>query len=221
MRAGWLTGLDNRNQRCENGRIATLAVSRRSRRRGARVLTRGLAFILIVALVGVWARVIQTMTAPPKPKASFGHVQAVVWDGRVFQTPAQLHAFFQARGISYSRWAAAHPGAFDFDKVQPRQKVIQTGRGAPAERPPSTRLRTDDHVAVSSAGPSQARSMTRTLVVLFMLLSSMAILVSALIPVRLAPEFVRRVYVQPDRRVAALAIGVSVLIGLLVSSYLS
>ena len=82
----------------------------RARRRKLlnRVLTIGATIVLAAGLAMVWVRVVQTLTAP----RAIGQPGALVWDGRVFETPSQLKAYLTSRGLSYARWSARHPTAF-------------------------------------------------------------------------------------------------------------
>ncbi len=63
----------------------------------------------------VWVRVVQTLTESSNGPKAIGQPGALVWDGRVFTTSAQLKAYLTSRGLSYSRWAARHPTAFGAD----------------------------------------------------------------------------------------------------------
>ena len=68
--------------------------------------------VLAAGLALVWVRVVQTLTAPSNAPKAVGQPGALVWDGRVFTSSAQLKAYLTSRGLSYSRWAARHPTAF-------------------------------------------------------------------------------------------------------------
>ena len=74
------------------------------------VLTVTLA--LVLSLVAVWARVVQTLSKPPATRPPIGQPRSIVWQNRVFTTDAQLRRFLHTRGLSYSRWVSRHPAAF-------------------------------------------------------------------------------------------------------------
>jgi hypothetical protein len=54
-----------------------------------------------------------------------------------------------------------------------------------------------------------------------MLLLAVGTFASAVVPARLAPDVVRRLYVDPDRRVFALAAAIAIFAGLLISRSMS
>jgi|SRR3954451_11964145 hypothetical protein len=85
----------------------------------SRFVTITMALVLLSALVLVWAKVISTLTAHIDPKPAIGQPQAVVWQSRVFTTDTQLRRYLNARGLSYSRWAARHPAAFAVLQAKP------------------------------------------------------------------------------------------------------
>jgi len=85
----------------------------------SRFLTITMALVLLGALVLVWAKAISTLTAHIDPKPPIGQPQGVVWQSRVFTTEAQLRRYLNAKGLSYSRWAARHPAAFAVLQAKP------------------------------------------------------------------------------------------------------
>jgi len=85
----------------------------------SRFLTITMTLVLLGALVLVWAKVIGTLTSHIDPKPPIGQPQGVVWQSRVFTTEAQLRRYLNAKGLSYSRWAARHPAAFAVLQAKP------------------------------------------------------------------------------------------------------
>jgi hypothetical protein len=75
---------------------------------------RPFAILMTLAVVGAvaltWAKVVTTLQ-DAKPVAPQGEATAIIWDGRVFQSQAELTAWLTARGSLYSDWSTAHPGA--------------------------------------------------------------------------------------------------------------
>jgi hypothetical protein len=77
-----------------------------------RLLTLTTMLVLTVALVAVWARVVQTLSKSADARPPIGQPRSIVWQNRVFTTDRQLQRFLAARGLSYSRWVSRHPSAF-------------------------------------------------------------------------------------------------------------
>jgi hypothetical protein len=188
-----------------------------------------IAIVLAAGLAVVWVRVVQTLTAPSNAPRAIGQPGALVWDGRVFTSPSQLKAYLGAR--SYARWAARHPTAFGAPapvavrhtastKTKTKTKTTTTKASTPTIPKPKP---VDHHVAVPSPviTPNTSRSLLGTALVILLALGGIALGASALLPRRLAPISVQRVYAQQDRRTAALAAATAMLLGLAVSFYLS
>jgi hypothetical protein len=85
----------------------------------SRFLTITVTLVLLAALVLVWAKAISMLTTHIDPKPPIGQPQGVVWQSRVFTTEAQLQRYLNAKGLSYSRWAARHPAAFAVLQAKP------------------------------------------------------------------------------------------------------
>jgi hypothetical protein len=84
-----------------------------------RFITFTMAFVLLAALVLVWAKVVTTLTVNIQPEPPIGEPHAVVWQNRVFTTDGQLRRYMHAKGLSYSRWVSRHPAAFALLQSKP------------------------------------------------------------------------------------------------------
>jgi hypothetical protein len=180
----------------------------------SRVLTSGAAIVLAAVLAVVWVRVIHTLTAPSNAPRVVAQPGALVWDGRVFTTPAQLKRYLEGRGLSYTRWSARHPTAF--------------GATAPVRRTTSTKTTTTSkpkpahhRVASPTVSASKSRSLSTLLLTVLLGFGALAIGASAVVPPRLAPVAIQRLYANPDRRTVAIAVATAMLLSLGVSLYLS
>src|SRR5437870_4235811 len=82
------------------------------RRRLSQLLTIVTAVALDGGLAVVWVRVVQTLKepAPVGQSQALGEPGALVWDNRVFTSPAQLKAYLGPK--AYRRWSVRHPTAF-------------------------------------------------------------------------------------------------------------
>jgi hypothetical protein len=111
------------------------------------------AFALFLALVGLgaaaltWAKVVQTIS-DAKPPALTMQATSIVWDDRVFQSPAELARWLRSRGATYAEWSKQHPAGRDLLEHRPttpsrrkhpaarRSKAAGVTRtAAPAKRP--------------------------------------------------------------------------------------
>jgi len=172
------------------------------------------AIVLAAGLAVVWVRVVQTLTAPSNAPRAIGQPGALVWDGRVFTSPTQLKRYLEGRGLSYARWSARHPTAF--------------GAPAPVRRTTSTKTTTTakpkphhHRVASPTVSASKSRSLSTLLLTMLLGFGALALGASAVVPPRLAPVAIQRLYADPDRRTAALAAAAAMLLGLAVSFYLT
>lgn len=171
-------------------------------------------------LAVVWVRVVQTLKETPAGPGTIGQPGALVWDGRVFTSPAQLKSYLSARGLSYSRWAARHPTAFGgtaparTTTKKPTKTAVKTAT-TPKPKPVT-------HVAAPSLSESSSRPLASIVLTILLLLGGVALGASAALPPRLVPETVRNFYyAQPDRRTVALAAATAILLGFGVSFYLA
>jgi len=167
------------------------------------------AVVLAAALVLVWVRVVQTLTESSNAPKAIGQPGALVWDGRVFTSPAQLEAYLTSRGLSYPRWAARHPTAFG---AQPAAitHTTTTKTTKPAEH----------RVASPSVSPTSTRSGSSMVLLVMFLAGGLILGGSALVPARYAPDVVQRFYDHQDRRMVALAAAAAILLGFGVAFYL-
>ena len=82
------------------------------------------AFALLLTAVGLgaaaftWAQVARTI-ADAKPPASSVQATAIVWDGRVYQSPAKLARWLRSRGATYAEWTKLHPVGSDLLERRP------------------------------------------------------------------------------------------------------
>ena len=192
----------------------------RARRRKLlnRVLTISASVVLAAGLAMVWVRVVQTLTAPSNAPRAIGQPGALVWDGRVFTTSSQLKTYLASKGLSYSRWAARHPAAFN----EPAPAAIRhttstkTVRSTPKPKPTPNHRVAAPLVIATHSNPITSMVLTILLAVVGLLLGG-----SAVLPPRYAPVAVRRFYAVPDRRIAVLAAATAILLGFGVSFYLT
>jgi hypothetical protein len=114
-------------------------------------LDRAFALLLTVlglgAVVFTWVQVARTI-AEAKPPASTVRATAIVWDGRVYQSPAKLARWLRSRGATYAEWTKLHPVGRDLlerrlaapskrthPAVQRSKPAGSTRTAAPAKRP--------------------------------------------------------------------------------------
>lgn len=194
--------------------IATGTI-RRARRRVLlkRVVTICVTLVVAAGLAVVWVRVVQTLKAPSNAPKAVGQPGSLVWDGRVFESPRQLKAYLNAKGLSYSRWAARHPTAFGA-APPPAKHTTRSRKKAPSK--PTTR-----RVAVPAGSTTHSRSLISTALTTLLLLVGLAMAGSAVMPPRLAPVALQRFYAVPDRRMFVFAAATAILLGFGVSFYLT
>jgi hypothetical protein len=118
-----------------------------------------------------------------------------------------------ARGIDYEVWAAHHSDAIRLLEHRPLLKATPK-RPAPGRSAASTTTR--ERVAARNAEPSGD---DLSIVSLFLVVGSLGIVVSALMPTRFAPVVVQRIYQEPERRMIALAMAIASLVGILIALY--
>ena len=209
-------------------------LSRRGRRWFARLLSLAVTLVVSLALVAAWARVVQTLLQPPDHKPPIGVVTSVVWGGRVFTTSAQLRAFFEARGLSYTRWAKAHPYAFTGERPPAATRKAAAPRTKPSTRPkPSARPKRavaktattavpTPHLARGgSGGGSGFRSIVATAVTVLLILAAVALALFATVAARFVPRLSRRIQFDAERRLTVFAAAVTILLGLFIAHFMS
>ena len=157
----------------------------------------------------VWVRVVQTLSESSQGPTTVGHPGALVWDGRVFTSSAQLKSYLQSHGQSYARWAARHPTAFGGRPTAVKQTTT-TKTAQPAQHP----------VASPSVSPASSSSGSSRLLLVLFLVGGLVLGASALLPARYAPAAVERFYDEGDRRMVALAAAAAMLLGFGVGFYL-
>jgi hypothetical protein len=177
--------------------------------------------VLGAGLAVVWVRVVQTLKETPTGLGTIGQPGALVWDGRVFTSPAQLKSYLAARGLSYKTWAARHPTAFGGEA--PARATTSKPTKTATKTTTTTASKPKPHaVAVPSVSVSESRPLVSTVLTVLLLLGGVALGASAVLPPRLVPETVRNFYyAQPDRRTVALAAATAILLGFGVSFYLA
>jgi hypothetical protein len=228
--------------------VIAVTLKRARRRRLNQLLVACTTIALAVGLVLVWARVVQTLREPSSAPHYVGQPGALVWDDRVFTSASQLKAYLEAHGLSYSRWAARHPTAFGAPApITTRHPATKTKKASThktsatttaAKKTASTKRTSTTHTAkpaiskpkpaptpVSVASPVVIRHRSRpvlaTVLTIFLVLGALVLGASAMLPYRIAPVSVQRLYAHPDRRSLALATAAVMLLGFGVSFYLS
>jgi hypothetical protein len=94
------------------------------------------AFALLLTVVGVgaaaftWLQVVRTISQAQPPALTM-QATSIVWDDRVFQSPAQLARWLRSRGATYGEWSKQHPAGRDLLEHRP---VTSSGRTPPAAR---------------------------------------------------------------------------------------
>lgn len=161
---------------------------------------------LAAGLAVVWVRVVQTLTETSNGPRTIGKPGALVWDGRVFTSSAQLKAYLESHGQSYSRWIARHPTAFG---ARPARTTHR-----------KTAKPVHHRVTSPSVSPTSSRSGTSLLLLILFLVAGLFLGGSALLPARYAPAALQRFYDQEDRRMVALAAAAAILLGFGVAFYL-
>lgn len=209
---------------------ATLS-RRRGRRWLSRLLSLGLTLVVGLALVAAWVRVVQTLLKAPEHKPPIGNVTSVVWDGRVFTTSAQLRAFFEARGLSYTRWAKAHPYAFTGEKPPATTRKATASRTKPVVKPkpkPAAAAKTVTTAApaprstpASTGGGFDLRPILATAVTVLLVLAAVALALFATVAARFVPRFSRRLRLDPERRLTVVAASLAILFGLFIAHFMS
>jgi putative exporter of polyketide antibiotics len=91
------------------------------------------AVVALVAAVVVWVAFARTLSnATPVQVSAVPQTNAVVWRGRVYQSPATLARDLRRQGKTYALWAVNHPAAASL--------LASLGRSqAAAVRPPAPR----------------------------------------------------------------------------------
>lgn len=164
-----------------------------------------ISVVLAAGLVFVWVRVVQTLTEPAPAPRAIGEPGALVWDGRVFTSPSQLKAYLGPK--RYTRWTVRHPTAFG---ATAPATVSHTA--ATKKKPAKPQVAAPPTVATA-----ESRSLTSRVLTIFLVLGGLALATSALLPERLAPVAMQRLYAEPDRRIIALAAATAMLLGFGVS----
>jgi len=194
---------------------------RRSRRRRlSQVLTIAVTLLIAAGVAMVWVRVVQTLKEPGSGPKTIGQPGALVWDGRVFTTPAQLKAYLESHGLSYERWVARHPTAFGAPaRTVPRHTTATVKTATKTTK--TVRTATTPRVAAPVVGDAKSRPLTSMVLTLLLLAAGLVLGGSAALPPRYAPAALQRFYAAPDRRIVALATATAILMGFGVSFYLS
>jgi len=207
--------------------VTTTALSRSRRRRLSRLLTTAAALALVAGLAFVWVRVVQTLREPATTGQSqaLGQPGALVWDDRVFTTPAQLKAYLGPK--AFARWSARHPTAFGVPAVSTPTTATKTATKTTPKttpKPTPTKAKTPVETPVAAASPAeratQSQSLLARALTLLLVLGGLALGASALVPYRIAPAALRRIYAEPDRRPIALAAATAMVLGVGVAFYL-
>lgn len=181
------------------------------------MLTLGATLVIAAGLAVVWVRVVQTLKESPAGPKTVGQPGALVWDGRVFTSPAQLRAYLTTKHLSYSRWLARHPTAFGGSAPATTKKAPTT-----TKHTATTPSRPTTHVAAPTKGTGTiSRSLISTVLTILLLIGGVLLGGSAVLPPRYAPASVRQFYAAPDRRMVALAAATAILLGFGVSFYLT
>jgi hypothetical protein len=183
-----------------------------------------LATIAAFAAVGaVWGKVaLEIKNAAPIPDAT--RPTAIVWDDRVFSSPAQLGSWLRSRGETYTGWAHSHPASAAVleHRPAPAQRV-ETVQTAPAvaqpQRTPATR-----HATQGGQGArigSILATIVRWLVLLGCLLVAAAFVCAAALPPAFRIRFPRGAAAAAPHRELLFASGLALVLGVIVGVALS
>jgi hypothetical protein len=88
------------------------------------------AFALLLTVVGVgaaaftWMDVVRTISEA-RPPAPTMQATSIVWNDRVFQSPAELARWLRSRGATYTAWSEQHPVGRN---LLERRPAIPSGR---------------------------------------------------------------------------------------------
>ena len=187
------------------------------------MLTLATTLVLAAGLAMVWVRVVQTLTESSDAPKTIGQPGALVWDGRVFESPGQLKAYLGSQGLSYSRWLARHPTAFGGSAPTATKHPTTTKKHpvtTPSKPKPTAKPATP-HVAAPPATVTTAKPLISTVLTILLLIGGVIMGGSAVLPRRLAPASLTQFYAAPDRRMVALAAATAILLGFGVSFYLT
>lgn len=197
--------------------IATVATTRRS---VTRTFAIALTLLVGIGTILVWAIVLHTLTTPGERPPMTGRPQAIVWGARVFTTENAFKVFLERQGFSYVAWARRHPSGVRLLRHEAPGKVgrktAQRARVSAAARPEvrSTGSSSTVRAAASPlAGDSHASGSIALALILALLGTGLA--VSAVLPERLAPAAVRRLYRLPEHRLVGLAAALSIYIAMI------
>jgi len=138
------------------------------------------AFLLVLTVVGVgaaaftWAQVVRTIS-DARPPVSTLRATSIVWNDRVFQSPAGLARWLRSRGATYAGWSAQHPLGRDLLEHRPfkpngrihpaPQRSIAAGalrEAAPAARPQHSAAPASPPDRTSAPRPATTGTPTRT-----------------------------------------------------------
>jgi hypothetical protein len=124
------------------------------------------ALVLLLTVVGLgaaaftWARVVQTIS-DARPPAATMRATSIVWNDRVFQSPAGLARWLRSRGATYAGWSSQHPAGRDLLERRPAKPDAQlhptAERSSAAGRTPAAAPATRPHrSAAPTNGPDHA-----------------------------------------------------------------
>ena len=90
------------------------------------------AVVALVAAVSVWVAFARTLSnATPVQVSAVPQTNAVVWRGRVYQSPATLARDLRRQGKTYALWAANHPEAASLLASLGRSEAAAARRPSP------------------------------------------------------------------------------------------
>jgi hypothetical protein len=175
-----------------------------------------LVVVASVAAVGViWAQVVITFR-DARPVPTTARASAIVWAGKVFDSPATISSWLSSRGASYHSWSRMHPGARAvLEKLPPPQ--TPPAASATPSRP---------GVATTTPAPQNAaRTVTKRthslggLFVLVSLIAGAVCVLAALLPAAIRGRwFPAMTFAAARYRLVLVGAGAAILLGLVVGA---
>lgn len=173
----------------------------------ARSLMLAVVVLGLVAAGWSWARVAQTI-AGAKPAVAPGHVSAIVWANRVFDSRADFRRWLRSRGSTYVSWRQRYPAAAAVLEHRPAQPPRTFGVAAALS---------NKHAAAPSVSASSHGHFLRDALMAMLVAAALLCAAAAALPEQVlarSPALARRVVPHRELLLAgATALGAGLLVG--------